>query len=64
MSSTPSVTLCLRNNSSYEVVDNKCFIVAEKNIAKGEEILVTYTKEYWDCVRYNIKHGYYKPAKK
>ena len=50
----------LRNNSAYEVFDNKCFIVAEKNIAKGEEILVTYTKEYWDCVRHNIKHGYIK----
>ncbi len=50
----------LKNNSSYGVFKDKCFIVAEKNIAKGEEILVTYTKEYWDCVRYNIKHGYHK----
>ncbi len=53
----------LRNNSAYEVFDNKCFIMAEKNIAPGEEIFVTYTKEYWDCVRYNIKHGYVKVAK-
>lgn len=48
----------LHNNSVYEIIDNKCFIVAERNIEAGEEILVDYTKEYWDCVRYNIKHGY------
>ena len=53
----------LRNNCAYDIVDNKkCFIVARKNIESGEEIFVTYTKEYWDCVRHNIKHGYYKPG--
>jgi len=51
----------LKNNSSYEIVDDKCFIVAERDIKAGEEIFVSYTKEYWDCIRYNIKHGYYKP---
>lgn len=53
----------LKNNSKYEIFDEKCFIVAEKNIAAGEEIFVTYTKEYWDCIRYNIKHGLYKTKK-
>lgn len=48
----------LRNNCNYEIFGNKCFIVAEKNIKAGEEIFVNYTKEYWDAVRYNIKHGY------
>ncbi len=53
----------LRNNCEYKVFKDKCFIIANKNIEKGEEIFVTYTKEYWDCVRHNIKHGYYKPQK-
>ncbi len=52
----------LVNNCAYEIIDNRCFIIARKNIEPGEEIFVTYTKEYWDCVRYNIKHGYYKPG--
>lgn len=47
----------LKNNSDYEIVDDKCFIVARRDIKKGEEIFVNYTKEYWDCVRYNIKHN-------
>ena len=53
----------LRNNSSYQIFDNKCFIVAEKDIEPGEEILVDYTKEYWDCIRYNLKNGLYKKKK-
>jgi uncharacterized protein len=48
----------LKNNCNYEIVDDKCFIVAQKNIKAGEEIFVNYTKEYWDSVRYNIKHGF------
>jgi SET domain-containing protein len=47
----------LKNNSVYEIEDDKCFIVASKDIAAGEEIFVSYTKEYWDCVRYNISIG-------
>jgi SET domain-containing protein len=53
----------LKNNSCYEIFGDKCFIVAERDIAPGEEIFVTYTKEYWDCIRYNIKHGLYKTKK-
>lgn len=46
----------LNNNASYEIVDKtRCFIIAKRDIAKGEEIFVSYTKEYWDCIRYNIK---------
>ena len=48
----------LRNNCNYEIFGDKCFIVAQKDIAAGEEIFVNYTKEYWDAVRYNIKHGF------
>lgn len=47
----------LKNNSVYEIEDNKCFIVATRDIAAGEEIFVNYTKEYWDCIRYNISIG-------
>ncbi len=53
----------LRNNSSYQIFGDKCFIVAEKNIEAGEEIFVNYTKEYWDCIRYNLKNGLYKTKK-
>lgn len=48
----------LRNNCVYKVKDNKCYIVATRDIEAGSEIFVDYTKEYWDCVRFNIKHGY------
>ncbi|MGZ3884872.1 MAG: SET domain-containing protein [Bacteroidia bacterium] len=48
------------NNSEYEIFGDKCFIVARRDIKAGEEIYVDYTKEYWDAVRYNIKHGYEK----
>jgi SET domain-containing protein len=47
----------LSNNSNYEIEDDRCYIVAKKDIAAGEEIFVNYTKEYWDCVRYNISIG-------
>lgn len=48
----------LKNNCVYKVRDNKCYIVATRDIEAGAEIFVDYTKEYWDCVRFNIKHGY------
>ena len=50
----------LSNNCDYEIVGDQCFIIARRNIKAGEEIFVNYTKEYWDCVRYNIKHGFVK----
>jgi SET domain-containing protein len=50
----------LKNNSSYEIIGEKCFIVADRDITAGEEIFVSYSKEYWDCIRYNIKHKLYK----
>jgi uncharacterized protein len=42
-----------RNNSTYLNEKNKIFIVAERDIAAGEEILVDYGKEYWDTISYN-----------
>jgi uncharacterized protein len=54
----------LTNNCEYEIWDDKCFIVAQRDIEAGEEIFVDYTEEYWDCIRYNIKHGHYKKKSK
>ncbi|HWY36969.1 MAG TPA: SET domain-containing protein-lysine N-methyltransferase [Bacteroidia bacterium] len=45
----------LRNNSHYEVHDEKCYIVAARNIKAGEEIFCDYTRDYWKCIRYNIR---------
>ncbi len=50
----------LKNNCEYEIVKKQCFIIATKDIKANEEIYVSYTKEYWDCVRYNIKIGRFK----
>src|ERR1700746_3448313 len=37
----------LRNNSHYEIHDNKCYIVAARDIKAGEEIFCDYTRDYW-----------------
>jgi len=57
----------LTNNCDYEIHDNKCYIVAQKDIEAGGEIFVDYTRDYWKCVRYNInlkKRKLYKEAKR
>lgn len=53
----------LRNNCTYQIFGDKCYIVAERDIKAGEEILVDYTKEYWDCIRHNIRNKLYKKKK-
>jgi SET domain-containing protein len=50
------------NNCTYTIKDNKVFIKAIKNIPAGEEILVSYGKEYWDVIKYN-KNLKKKPSK-
>ena len=46
----------LTNNTEYIIEGKKrCYIVSKRNIKAGEEIFVSYTKEYWDCIRFNIK---------
>lgn len=50
----------LKNNASYEIHGDQAYIVAERDINAGEEVFVGYSKEYWDCIRYNIKHKLYK----
>lgn len=41
----------IRNNCDYIIFGNRCFIVANRDIKKGEEIFVNYTKSYWDYMR-------------
>ena len=50
----------LKNNACYEIYGEQAYIVAERDINAGEEVFVGYSKEYWDCIRYNIKHKLYK----
>jgi hypothetical protein len=44
----------LKNNSHYEIHDEKCFIVAARDIKAGEEIFCDYTRDYWKCIRHNM----------
>lgn len=45
----------VRNNCDYMVFNNKCYIVAARNIKAGEEIYVNYTKPYWDNVKKQLR---------
>lgn len=53
----------LKNNAQYEIHNDRCYIVATRDIKAGEEIFVDYSKEYWDAIRYNIKNNLYKKKK-
>lgn len=54
----------VKNNCEYQIFDNKCYIIAVRDIKAGEEIFVDYTKGYWDTVRDNIKNGHEKDPRK
>jgi len=43
----------IRNNSRFEIIKGKPFIVASRNIFPGDEIYVGYGREYWAAMRYN-----------
>lgn len=43
-----------RNNSDYMIFDDKCFIVASRDIKAGEEIFVNYTEHYWSYMKKRI----------
>lgn len=45
----------ISNNAEYVELKKRVFIVAKKDIPKGSEIFVSYGKEYWDVVKFNIK---------
>lgn len=52
-----------KNNAEYQIIDDKVYLVAKRDIQPGEEIFVSYSKDYWDAVKYNIKHGLYNEKK-
>jgi uncharacterized protein len=54
----------ISNNSEYLEEGLKVFIVAKKDIAPGEEILVDYGKEYWKVIRYNQRLEKQKKTRK
>jgi SET domain-containing protein len=41
----------LMNNAAYLIYGNQCFIEATKSISPGEEIFVSYGKEFWTLQR-------------
>jgi uncharacterized protein len=43
----------LSNNAEYIEEGNKVYIEATKDIPAGEEIFVSYGKEYWDVLKKN-----------
>lgn len=45
----------LFNNSKYEIIGTRGFIVAFRNIPAGSEIFVGYGKSYWEDMRYNFR---------
>lgn len=52
-----------KNNAEYQIIGDKVYLVATRDIKAGEEIFVSYSKDYWDAVKYNIKHELYKSEK-
>lgn len=40
-----------RNNSTYDIVRNKVFIRATRNIEAGSEIFVSYGRAYWNIMK-------------
>lgn len=52
-----------KNNAEYQIIDDKVYIVATRDIKAGEEIFVDYSKDYWDAVKYNIKNKLYGEKK-
>jgi uncharacterized protein len=43
----------ISNNTRYVVEDNRVFLEAKKDIPAGEEILVSYGREYWKVIEDN-----------
>jgi len=44
----------LRNNARYEIIKGDPYIMASRNIRKGEEIFVSYGKSYWNIMSKQI----------
>ena len=47
----------ITNNSEYKEFGLRVFIVANKDIPAGSEILVDYGKDYWKVIRYNRRQA-------
>lgn len=45
----------INNNCEYKKKGNKIYIYSNRDIQPGEEILVSYGKDYWQTVRENMK---------
>lgn len=45
----------LTNNSKFVIDGLRVFVVATKNLQAGDEILLSYGKEYWQVIRNNLK---------
>jgi len=45
--------LGIRNNSRFEVIKGKPYIIASRTIKPGDEVFVGYGKEYWEAMRQN-----------
>lgn len=54
----------INNNCVYVNDRYQAFIESVKNIPAGSEILVDYTKEYWDVLKENLKADGKWPIKK
>lgn len=54
----------IKNNCCYSIWKQRGWIEAERNIKAGEEIFVSYGKEYWKDIAYNIKIEEEKKAAK
>ncbi|MBL7914205.1 MAG: SET domain-containing protein-lysine N-methyltransferase [Bacteroidia bacterium] len=53
-----------RNNSTYDVVKNRVYIRATRNIAAGSEIFVSYGRAYWNVMKEEILEAQAKKKKK
>jgi SET domain-containing protein len=45
------------NNSEYVTEKGRCYIASTRDIPAGSEILVAYGPEYWQVIRYNLRHA-------
>ena len=54
----------ITNNAVYVNEGNRAFIETTKNIPAGAEILVDYTKPYWDVMKENLRAEGKWPLKK
>jgi len=44
----------LDNNCEYHIEDKRVYIVAKRDIRPGEELFVSYGKEYWEDIKHNM----------